>query len=208
MITIKLSYSILNAWAEKRFEDAIAMYLGKSIPDTPYFELGRIKHKLWERYTLQTDCLAPELGGGPLINPVVEQKWQKIIPLGNKYQILIRGVIDLETTDEKHGIILTDYKCGVGKATSYVDKWQLDMYKFLRPQASLGQYICHNPYKCEALCQKNPKEPHKCFGVGIKFLDNKNSEDALNNIITYGGEMIEYFESNKLIKDYKLEHIK
>lgn len=204
MKTVKLSYSILNAWSENRYEDAVAMYLGKDLPENPYLELGKIKHEIWEKYTLRTGELHPELGGGKLINPVTEQKWQKIIPINEDYQILVRGVIDLEETHEEHGIIITDYKCGVGKSVSYLDKWQLDMYKFLRPQAKLGRYICHNPYKCRAVCSKTPDEPHQCFGVGIKFLGNKNAEHALENIITFGLEIIQYLEASKLLKDYKI----
>jgi uncharacterized protein YeaO (DUF488 family) len=203
MITVKLSYSILNAWKMARFEDAIGSYLGKDIPQTPYLELGKLKHELWALHTLKTGTLAPELGGRKLINPIVEQKWQKIIPFNKQYQILIRGVIDLE--DEEPGeYIITDYKCGVGKAGAHVDTWQLDMYKLLRPQATLGRIIAHNPYKCDAYCKKHKDEPHQCFGVGVKFLSDSNSQTALEYIYTYGGEIIQYLASNKLLRDYKL----
>ena len=43
--TVKLSYSILNAWSGGYYEDAIAYYLGKDIPPTPEMELGRLKHE-------------------------------------------------------------------------------------------------------------------------------------------------------------------
>jgi len=35
-------------------------------------------------------------------------------------------------------------------------------------------------------------------------LTEDNAENALNHIITYGGEMIQYLESNRLLKNYKM----
>lgn len=184
MRTCKLSYSILNAWSSGKFEDAIAMYLGKDLPATPYMELGKTKHTLWENYTKRTGELHPDLGGGKLEKPIAEMKYQKMVPFSEDIQILIRGVIDLET-----GNTLVDYKCGRGAPSGYVDGWQLDLYKFLRPHATLGKYICFNPYT-------------ETVSVGVKFLNDSNAEHALENIITYGGEMIQYLETNKLLKDY------
>lgn len=203
MITVKLSYSILNAYSEGRWEEAISMYLGKQLPENPYMELGKLMHEKWADEILETKRMPAELGGQKLKKPIVEQKYQKIIPMGEKYQILIRGVIDLECT-EKIGIVVQDHKCGVGKSVSYVDKLQLDYYKLLRPQATIGRYACHNPYKCEAHCQKKKLKKHECYGYGIKFLTDEGAEKALNHIITYGGEIIQYLEANNMIKDYKL----
>lgn len=183
--TIKLSYSILNAWAVAKFEDAIAMYLGKDIPSTPYLELGKAKHTQWEEYTKRTGELHPELGGGKLKSPLTEQKYSKVVPFSDDYQILVRGVIDLEYEN-----ILVDYKCGRTMPSQYIDGWQLDLYKLLRPTANLGKYLCFNPYT-------------ETVSVGIKFLNDNNAEHALENIITYGGEMIEYLVANKLLRDYK-----
>lgn len=204
MITIKLSHSILAAWAEYRYEDAVGMYLGKELPESPYLELGKVKHKLWENYVNKHGELPAELGGGKIDKPQTEKKWQKIIPLSDNYQILLRGVIDLESVDGKDDVI-TDYKCGIGTPTSYVDKVQLDYYKLLRPQATLGRYICHNPYKCEAWCSRRLQEPHNCFTVGIKYLSDKNAQNALEHLITYGSEFINYLEVSKLIIDYEIK---
>lgn len=185
MKTVKLSYSILSAWEKRRFEDAIGMYLGKDLPTTPYMELGKVKHKQWADYTMKHGTLHPELGGDDLHMPIVEQKYEKIIPFSDDIQILIRGVIDLEDDN-----VLIDHKCGRSTPSSYIDGWQLDLYKLLRPNATLGKYLCFNPYNNEV-------------ATGIKFLDTSNAEFALNNIITWGGEMIDYLEANKLLVDYK-----
>lgn len=185
MKTVKLSYSILSAWEKRRFEDAIAMYLGKDLPATPYMELGKLKHKQWADYTMKTGKVHNDFGFEKVTNPIVEQKYEKIIPFSHNIQILIRGVIDLEDGD-----IITDYKCGSSTPSAYVDGWQLDLYKLLRPNAKIGQYLCYNPY-------------NKMVSKGIKFLSDKNAERAIENIITHGGELIDYLQINKLLKDYK-----
>ena len=184
MKTVKLSYSILNAWKQGKYEDAVAMYLGKPIPSTPYMELGKLKHKQWEEYTLKTGKMHPELGEVELKKPIVEQKYQKVIPFSDEYQILMRGILDLED-----GNTITDYKCGRSTPSSYIDGWQLDLYRLFRPHADLGVYRCFNPYT-------------ETVSVGVKFLSDHNSEVALEHIITYGGEMIDYLVSNRLLKDY------
>jgi len=64
--TLKLSYSIISNWADGRWEDAIAMYLGKDLPDNPYLTLGKILHEKWEKYILETNEMPKELGGQKL----------------------------------------------------------------------------------------------------------------------------------------------
>lgn len=197
MVTIKLSHSILSAWSSGKWEDAVGMYLGKGIPVTPAMELGKLKHKIWANYIQEHKQLPPELGGHDLHQPIVEQKWQKLIPFSDEYQILLRGIIDLEDDN-----VLIDHKCGLSTPSQYLDSLQLDYYKLLRPEAKEGRYICHNPYKCDANCKG---DEHSCYQVGVKFLDDTNAEHALEHILTYGGEMIQYLEVNKLIIDYKLK---
>jgi hypothetical protein len=183
-MTIKLSYSILHAWEQGRYEEAVAQYLGKPFPATPAMELGKLKHELWERYVNETGCLPLELGGGELKNPLTEHKYEKTLDLG-KYTILIRGVIDLE-----YDRTLVDYKCGVGEPSTYLSGWQLDLYKWLRPDSTLGKYICFNPYT-------------ESVKVGAKFLGEQQAENAVESIITYGSEMIDYLRSQKLLKNYE-----
>lgn len=186
MKTIKLSYSILSAWEHGRFEDSVAMYLGKDLPATPYMELGKLKHEQWADYTMKTKKLHPELGGYDLFNPIVEQKYEKVFPFSDDIQILWRGVIDME--DDRG--ILVDYKCGRTSPSNYIGGWQLDAYKLLRPQATGGQYICSNPYTKEVT-------------TGFKFLHDSNAEMALEKIITLGGELIDYLQTNRILVDYK-----
>jgi len=183
-MTIKLSYTILNSWKNARYEEAVAQYLGKPLIPTPQMELGKLKHELWERYVNENKSLPLELGGGELKNPITEQKYEKRIPLG-EYEILFRGIIDLEDED-----VITDYKCGLSEPAGYLGGWQLDAYKLLRPKAKLGRFLCFNPYT-------------DTYTVGAKFLTDKSAENALEHIITYGGELIDYLKSQRLLKDFK-----
>jgi hypothetical protein len=190
MKTLKLSYSIINAWEQGQYEQAIAYYLGKDFPATPAMELGRVKDQIWTQYAEKNNKLHPELGGDELSNVHSQEKLQKIIPFSEEYQILFRGIPDL--TYETHAdVIITDYKCGLTPASAYVDKWQLDGYKLLIPKATLGFYLCFNPYSNE-------------LTKGVKFLTSKNAENAVEHIITTGGEILDYLLANRLFKDYKL----
>jgi hypothetical protein len=183
--TIKLSYSILSQWASGQYEKAVNIYQGADLPITPAMELGRVKHDMWALHTLKHKTIHNEIGGGKLSDPVVEQKYEKIIPLGDTYQILLRGAPDL--TDNH---IIYEYKCGLAMPSMYVDTEQLDYYKLLYPPASLGIYLCFNPYS-------------ETFTKGVKYLSDTNAEKALEHIITYGGEMIDYLASQRLLYDYK-----
>jgi hypothetical protein len=190
MKTVKLSYSILRAWATGQQEEAVSMYLGKSLPKTPAMELGWIKHKEWELYVKKHSKLPRELGGGKLNNPLVEQKHQRYLDFSDKYRILLRGVIDLE--DENVGI---DYKVGKTPVTNYTNSLQAEVYKVLRPNLKQFIYIAFNPYI---------KQEER----GLVYLseyegDTTALERGLNFVYTFGGEMISYLETQNLIRDFK-----
>ena len=185
MQNIKLSYSILNAWASGEWEQAVSYYLGKDFPATAQMELGRLKHETWEKEIKRTKEIPQELGGGLLNKPVVEQKYSKIIPLSDEYQILLRGMPDL--TDEK---TIYEWKTGLTEPAGYIDSFQMAYYRLLLPKVELGIYKCFNPYTKEVK-------------TGIRFLSNKDAEQALEHIITFGSEIIQYLEANKLVTNFK-----
>lgn len=187
MKTLKLSYSIISNWKMGRFEEAIAGYLGKEIPITPAMELGKLYDEKWNKIIEDTGKLPDELGGGDLNNPIVQKKYQATIPFSEEYQILLRGVIDILEDD-----IITDNKCGRTEATSYLEQTQLDYYSIFAPDRKVGRYLCFNPYT-------------ENLTVGIKFLDEEVRERALEEVITYGGEILNYLLANKLFVDYKKE---
>ncbi len=193
MKTLKLSYSILKQWSEGHYDEAVGHYLGKDLPATPQMELGKLKHQIWEQYARKHGKLHPELGGDELFNPVIETKYQKLLPFNDEYQILLRGIPDLyDSPPYLNGERIIENKSGLKTATGYVDEMQLDYMKLLRPNAVLGEYRCYNPY-------------FDTLTRGIKYLDDRNAEAALNHIYTYGGELLQYLLANKLFVDYKME---
>lgn len=185
MKTLKLSYSIISQWQSGKYEEAIATYLGKPLPATPAMELGKLYDEKWNKYILETGELPKELGGGKLDNPRVQVKYSIILPLGDEYQILFRGVPDITEPT-----IITDNKCGRTEANNYVSKRQLDCYSLFIPLAKTGIYRCYNPYL-------------DTLTIGVKFLNNDTRENAINDIITTGGEILDYLLANKLFIDYK-----
>lgn len=189
MTTVKLSYSILDAWAHGRWEQAVGNYLGQPLPATPELELGKLKHQIWERDIRKAGRIPEELGGGELKAPKIEQKYQKLIPLSDDIQILLRGVPDL--TDDT---TIYEWKCGRTPAAAYVESMQLDYYKLLLPKLKVGIYRCFNPYD-------------KTYGVGVKYLNQSNAESALEHVITFGGEMIDYLRMERKLKNFSMEAV-
>jgi hypothetical protein len=182
--TVKLSYSILNAWAHGQWEQAVGQYVGQPLPATPEMELGRVKHEQWERQIKATGALPDELGEWPLTAPVTEQKYQKRIPVNDELDILLRGVPDC-----LDGPRVYEWKSGLTSASSYVDSMQTDYYKLLIPQISEAVYVVWNPYT-------EGRE------VGVKFLGRTNAEAALEHVLTFGLEMIDYLKAQRLLKNY------
>ena len=188
MKTLKLSYSIISAWKQGEYEQAIGLYLGKPFPSTPAMELGSLYDKKWTKYINDNSKLPDELGGDVIHSPKTQIKYQLRIPLSEEYDILLRGVPDLSTDTE-----IIDFKCGRTQANSYVSKMQLDYYSLFLPDRKTGKYICYNPYS-------NTKT------VGIKFLSQQNRDNAIEEIITFGGEILQYLLSNKLFIDYEVQN--
>ena len=185
MKCLKLSHTIISLWKEGRYEESIAIYIGKPFVSTPAMELGKLYDQKWNKHIEDTGELPEELGGGKLIEPKIQTKYQVILPFSEEYEILLRGVPDLTEPT-----VITDFKCGRTEANQYVGKMQLDYYSLFIPTATTGIYRCFNPYT-------------NSLTVGVKYLNEQNREDAINEIVTYGGDILQYLLSNKLFIDYK-----
>lgn len=170
-----------------RYEEAIAQYLGKPLPPTPAMELGRLYDEKWNKHIETTGELPNELGGGKLINPLVQKKYQLYIPFSDEYQILLRGVIDIHEVS----IRITDNKCGRSDSNTYISDSQLDYYSLFDTDAKEGIYRCYNPYM-------------DSLTVGVKYFSDQTRENALNEIITYSGDILQYLLANKLFIDWKI----
>jgi len=185
MMTLKISHSILSAWKSGKWEDAVSYYLGRDVPATDAMQLGRLMDEKWTKYINETGKMPEELGGETLDSPRTQVKYQLRIPFSDEYEFLLRGVPDITTPTQ-----IIDLKCGRSDANSYIGKMQLDYYSLFLPECTEGKYICFNPYT-------------KKKTIGLKFLSQKNRDDALNDIMTFGGEMLDYLLANKLFKNYE-----
>lgn len=185
MTTVKLSYSILNSWSQNRYEDAVGMYLGKGIPETPALQLGKLKHELWAQEVMKNKALPIDFGGKKLKNPIVEQKYEQIIPFSDDIQILLRGVID--TSDDP---IIYEYKCGMTPSGVYADSMQGPYYTLFRPEAKEIHYLCYNPYT-------------KKHTNSVRFVEESTREKAIEHIISNASEMIDYLQVQRLLKNYE-----
>lgn len=190
MKTFKVSHTIIKQWKQGRYEEAIAQYLGKPLPPTPEMELGRLYDEKWNKHIEKTGELPKELGEGKLIDPIVQKKYQLFIPFSEEYQILLRGVLDIHELSFR----ITDNKCGRSEANNYMSDRQLDYYSLFDMEAKEGVYRCYNPY-------------FDSLTIGVKYFNDTTREQALNEIITYSGDIIQYLIANKLFIDYK-ENVK
>lgn len=181
---VKLSHSILSAWANRQYEQAIGMYLGQPLPATPQMELGKLLHEKWANYIIQTGKLPRELGLCKLTDPVPEQKFEKLLPLGDDLYILLRGVPDL-----LDGNVIHEFKASMRNPSDFVSSMQLPYYKLLLPHLTTGYYRCYNPYT-------------KTHSTGLQFLGEAEAETALEHILTFGTEIIDYLKVNKLLINY------
>lgn len=190
MITVKLSHTILDAWYRGRWEDALSFYLGQDVPPTPPMILGRLKDEIWTKHAQETGQLHPELGGSKLNQPILQQKYEKLIPLSDDLQILLRGRPDVWDKP-----IIRDFKCGRTKPSQYLSSFQLPIYKLLLPEAAMGIYDCFNPYTGQ-------------YSIGVKYLGPEDAEKALEFVVTYGADFINYLQAEKKLIDYRQEAIK
>jgi hypothetical protein len=133
-----------------------------------------------------TGALPAELGGWPLTAPVTQRKYQKRIPVNDELDILLRGVPDC-----LDGSLVYEWKSGLTSASNYVDSLQTDVYKLLIPHITEAVYVVWNPYT----------DTHE---VGVKSLKRSNAEAALDFVLTFGLELIDYLKSQRLLKNYEV----
>lgn len=175
----RTSYSMLNAWHNKNYEDAINMYLGVEIPPTPAMQAGKDFHQQWQTEGETTGCLPKIFGARKLLNPTFEQKIVKVLD----DWIELVGVLDVK--EDGVGI---DYKSGHANASYYVRSYQHKVYQILVPSLTKFEYHCYNQYT-------------KTVDVGICHLSKLTLEQGLEFVITNASDMRAYLEQNNLIKE-------
>lgn len=180
---IRVSYSILNAWANGDIERAIAPYAGVETESTPAMVYGKKAHAKWERYAKKFKRLPKIFGNRKLNNPKLELSTKKVRKLTD--WCVLSGVLDV-----KDGEIGIDYKTGKGSATDYVNSKQHEVYQVLYPELKRFEYYCKNQH----LHHSDPNQ----ITVGVVYLNRKTLEDGLNWILTMAAELREYLINNGL----------
>lgn len=178
---IRVSYSILNAWAHGDIDRAVAPYIGESVEPTQAMIDGKKMHEKWEREVRRTKRLPKVFGGRKLESPQLELTTKRIRKL-NDWCALV-GALDV-----KDGTTAIDYKTGKSTATDYVNSKQHEVYQILYPEIKRFEYYCYN--------QHLYKDDDAHITVGVVHLSKRTLEDGLEWVLTMAAELREYLINN------------
>ena len=178
---IRVSYSILNSWANGDIDRAIAPYTGVKVELTEAMKYGKKMHGIWERDIRKNKRLPKVFGGRPLNTPKVELSTKRVRKLTD--WCVLSGVLDV-----KDGNTAIDFKTGKTPATDYVNSRQHEVYQVLYPEITRFEYYCKNQHL--HYCDDNH------ITVGVVHLNRKTLEDGLNWILTMAAELREYLINN------------
>lgn len=185
---IRVSYSILNAWASGDFERALAMYFHEPTGTTRAMELGKKAHQQWEKEVLKTGAMPAIFGGEKLEEKhSAELRTKREIMLNDWLQLV--GVLDLMSPT-----VGRDFKRSKASATVWANGKQHKVYQILYPTLKRFEYHCWNPYAVD---------PRDEVTMAICHLTDKTLEEGVNFVLTYGSELRDYLEKNNLIAKEK-----
>ena len=178
---IRVSYSILSAWARGDIERAIAPYIGQEVEPTEAMVAGKRLHEQWEKEVRRTKRLPKIFGGRKLEAPKLEFATKKVRKLND--WCILSGVLDV-----KDGTTAIDYKTGRTPANDYVNSRQHECYQVLYPEIKRFEYYCKNQH----MHRSDPNQ----ITVGVVYLNKRTLEDGLNWILTMAAELREYLINN------------
>ena len=186
MQRIKVSYTILSAWSQGRYEDAIKYLFKLEVIQTPAMKVGQEYHKSWENEIQRTKKLPEVFGSKKLINPSPEQ----YIKVDVNDWLILSGKIDCYDKPT-----IYEFKTGRQTSEDVIRSKQAGVYGVLstlnKQYADRAEIYCYNQYL------KNDNK-----SMSIVYLTDKVLEDSLNWIETLAGEIKEYCEQNELFKKY------
>jgi len=162
---LKISYSVITIWLRGDINGVIEALNGHWSKPNEYMQYGIEKHKEWELEVIQTGRLPKVFGGNmeqePLKNFRVEQ-YKRVQLLD---WLWLSGIIDLQ--EGENGEIITDYKTGRGRASSYVNSLQVPIYHILSPEAKIFRFLCYNQYD-ETVTSSFVHLTNKSMDIGIE----------------------------------------
>jgi hypothetical protein len=184
MPVIRVSYSILSAWASGDFERALAMYFHEPTPVSAAMAAGSKAHTNWEKEVISRAAMPAVFGGGALDQHQTELRTKRELMLNDWLQLV--GVLDV--MEPTRGI---DFKRSKRSATGWATTKQHKVYQILYPSLKTFEYHCWNPYAID---------PRDEVTMAICHLTDKTLEEGVEFVLTYGSEIRDYLESNNLIK--------
>jgi hypothetical protein len=183
---IKVSYTILNAWAQGKYEDAIKYFFRLEVIQTPQMLEGQKYHKAWEQEIQKTKKLPEVFGSKQLNNPSPEQ----YIKVNINDWLILSGKIDCYDRPT-----IYEFKTGRQTSEDIARSMQVGVYgvlsTFNKQYVEKAEIYCYNQYV------KNDNK-----SMSIVYITDKLLEDSLNWVESIACEMRHYLEENRLFEKY------
>lgn len=182
----KVSYTILNAWSQGRYEDAIKYFFKLDVVQTPQMLEGFRYHKAWEDEIRKTGCLPAIFGGKKLNKPLPEQYIK--VPIND--WLTLSGKIDCYDNPT-----IIEFKTGRQSSEDIARSHQVGVYGVLSTLnnqfADRAEIYCFNQY-----LKVDP------VSMSIVHITDQVLSNSLNWIETIASEMRNYIEQNNLFAKY------
>lgn len=196
---IRVSYSILSAWARGDFDRAVAPFVGGIVPGTEAMEDGKRYHEKWEAETLKTGNLPQIFGGHKLNRAKLEMSTKKEIWVTDWCQL--SGILDVQDFPEylagySRGI---DYKRSKSTATTWANGYQHKVYQILYPKLRRFEYRVFDPTAI-------PEDPDRVT-VAIIHLSDQTLQDGVEWVLTHASALMDYLVTNGYDKNLMREKI-
>lgn len=184
MSKLRLSWSLINAWKNQRYDDAVRMYLHLPSETTPQMEEGIKWHKRWEKGSQKGKL---EIGEVRLNYLSPEPEKEITVNFDEFFDLKCR--LDCLDRDQR---LFDEYKTGVLSSKEYARGGQPDFYYLITKIAKIPIDKCR-------LTHFNQYE--KRADMTVIWFDEESIENAINYIETIGSDIREYFIKNNIPLD-------
>lgn len=190
MSKMRVSYSMLSAWASGDYDRAVAPFVGTEVAPNEFMARGKRWHKRWEKEAHKTGKSPAIFGGEKLESSQSEMETYRVRDINDWLEL--SGVLDRKDKPAwlRKGMRGIDYKLSKVSAVSWANSKQGGVYKILYPELSVFEFHCHNPY----LANDDPDNTT----MAIVHLTDKKLEEALEWVITHATDLRAYLEANNV----------
>lgn len=183
---MRVSYSILSAWARGDYDRAVAPFVGVEMEATDAMLEGRKLHEQWEAEAKKTGKLPKVFGGGSFSSdkPVFEKDTKRVVQIND--WLTLSGVLDV-----LDGVIGVDYKSGTTPSNAYANSFQHKVYKILYPKLQTFYYIAHNQH-------------NNTQSFSIAHLSDKSLVEGIEWVLTHASDLRAHLEQNNISLERKV----